>query len=729
MLVACSSAGDPAPSKPGEPIDKGPPGTKLTVTRPAADDAAFSALKSKVKAAEKLDAAGARAAYPTHFVEKLSYDPNTAGFLDRIQASALALSPSESQLLGSRGFAISQKRTFSTFLRGLAEIYAEHLPLYVTADALLESVHRSYDEILVRVEKQMVIPELRALLEGMQSRLPSADASVETRADADLYLAVALSLLNGKPAQPVAGADEAAIADLVDKATKAKGTAEVTLFGVQREEDFSQFTPRGHYNREDTLKQYFRAQMWLGRVDFRILETQPDGSQVFRRQQYLSTLLFDRLVGEDRPRFERIDGAIRTFVGESDSMVLPEVAKLVTDLGGEQAAATASDSAVVTALLAGGYGKQQIASHLMVNDGTVDTLPLSRSFALLGQRYVVDSHVFSEVVYDRLKQKRMMPSPLDAAFAALGNAQALALDRDVDKFSELPGALSRMRVLVDAHDDTFWNANFYNLWLRSLRALSPAADLTTVEGLPEVATTEAWGRRLLNTQLGSWAELRHDTLLYAKQSYTGIPECEFPDAYVDPYPAFYQALVHYAESGSRLADLMTEVDPTTAQSIVDYFALLAQTGKTLGDMAERELRGEPFSTEQLAFINEAVRVEKKSAGCTTVEVPDGWYASLFFDRNKSIEFDPTIADVHTQPADEAGAIVGKVLHVATGYPRMMVTTVDTCVGPRAYVGVVYGYQEVVTQDFERLTDGEWATRVRAKPAVSEVPWLDDVVAK
>ena len=38
----------------------------------------------------------------------------------------------------------------------------------------------------------------------------------------------------------------------------------------------------------------------------------------------------------------------------------------------------------------------------MVSDGTVATLPLSRSFALLGQRYVVDSHVFSNVVFDRV---------------------------------------------------------------------------------------------------------------------------------------------------------------------------------------------------------------------------------------------------------------------------------------------------------------------------------------
>jgi hypothetical protein len=32
---------------------------------------------------------------------------------------------------------------------------------------------------------------------------------------------------------------------------------------------------------------------------------------------------------------------------------------------------------------------------------------------------------------------------------------------------------------------------------------------------------------------------------------------------------------------------------------------------------------------------------------------------------QSIEFDPTIADVHTQPTDAAGNPVGHVLHVGT----------------------------------------------------------------
>jgi hypothetical protein len=700
------------------------------VSSHAQDQQAFSALRARAEAAGKLDAAGARAAYPVQFRGPLDYDPNSAQYLDRIQGSALALSDGERSALGQNGFVISTRREFPTFLRGLAEIYSEHLPVYVSADALLEAVHSSYDELLLAFETKLLRGELRALLAGMRSRLPAAGADAAVKADTDVYLSVALGLLDDSIPAQVAGASADQVRRIVEAAKAASGVETLTLFQVERDEDFSQFKPRGHYAGTE-LESYFRAMMWLGRVDFRILETLPDGSQIFRRNQYLATLLIDELLGPDRARFERIDTVIRTFVGESDYMVVREVAALVADLGGLVAARAADDQAVVAAVVAGGYGRQQIASHLMVNDGTVPTLPLNRSFALLGQRYIVDSHVFSELVYDRLPGLRLMPSPLDAAFAALGNSQALAIHPDLSKFEALPGALARMRLLVDAHDDAFWQANFYNLWLGALRALSPPPDLrdSGALGLPQLAGSEAWGKRLLSAQLGSWAELRHDTLLYAKQSYTGIPGCAFPDAYVDPYPQFYRALAKFAAAGTQLAQLAAPVDAAWSQSIAEYFATLAHATGALADMADRELRGEPFSAEQLAFINDAVRVERESVVCATVDVPNGWYAKLFFVPDKSIEFDPTIADVHTQPADEAGNLVGRVLHAGTGYPRLMVATVDTCEGPRAYAGVVFAYHEQITEKFERLTDQQWAQGLLDGPRPADVPWLSGVLAR
>lgn len=44
----------------------------------------------------------------------------------------------------------------------------------------------------------------------------------------------------------------------------------LTLFGKERDIDFSQMKPRGHYAKTEELKRYFRGMMWLGRIDMKI---------------------------------------------------------------------------------------------------------------------------------------------------------------------------------------------------------------------------------------------------------------------------------------------------------------------------------------------------------------------------------------------------------------------------------------------------------------------------
>jgi len=730
LVLATGCGGDPGPGNGGA----GRPNTDATLGFNAAQREELDALSQKLSASQKLGAPEILAKHTLSEVQSLSYDPRSSEFLDRIQASALALNEDELAHLGTNGFVISKRSAFPTFVRGYAAIYSEDLPVYISADAILEAVHSSYDSVLMFTEQAALIPTVKQMLDSMHARLPSLAAqNPASAADLDLYLTVARSLLSGAKVASVAGADAQAVEDIYQLAQHGTGQTSVTLFGAERELDASQFAPRGHYADDPTLSAYFKAMIWLGRSDFRLIETNSDGSQRFLRAQYDAMVLLRQTMGEQElSLFQKVDGALSAFVGESDTLTVDQLDSLLADLGGLDAARAASDTQVESALRAGGYGVQRIASQIMVNAGVVPTLPLARSFALFGQRYVLDSHVFSQVVYDRLPSKRMLPNPLDVAFAALGNDQALPLlESELGKFEGYPGALEGARVLSDAHGADFWNANLYNLWLSSLRALSPGADVSqpASQGMPEVTGSQAWGRRVLNTQLGSWAELRHDTLLYAKQSYTGVPACTYPDAYVDPYPQFFGKLRLFAERGLALADLLQSSLSVGGDSLRSYFTKLASTLTTLEGMAESQRAGTPFSAEQMAFVNHAVRIVKENVVCTTIDAPDGWLSDLYFTPSTSIEASPTIADVHTQPADEAGSPVGNVLHVGTGYPRLMVTTVDTCQGPRAYAGVTFAYHEQVTTDYLRLTDEAWLSQLSTGEARPDVPWLTPIVGK
>jgi Protein of unknown function (DUF3160) len=691
----------------------------------------WAALQESVQAAEATTTEQLLERHRVAF-QDLDYDPLQAQHLDLIEASPLSLSQAQKTALGENGFVVLADHNFPSFAYAYETLYMMDLPLYVSADSILDAVHRSYDDILTAFEYQLLIPELSALLGRLNQRLADMPVSA-TRADLDLYLTVARSLLDG-PKPPLAGADADKIAKLVQIAEAAEGTAAIELFGAPRAIDASQFKPRGHYEDDPTLQRYFRAGMWLGRTDFMLVETVDGGRQELHRAQVDAMLLLDSLFTEtDRAAFQRIDDVIRAFVGESDNMTLAQVPALLAALGvSDHDVSGIDDETLMRTILAHGFGKQQIMSHLM--EGGVDApVPLNASFLLLGQRYVVDSHVFSNVVWDRTASQRMMPDPLDVAFAALGNDQAASLLKPQLEQYAYAGNLASMRTLVDEHDARFWEANLYNEWLGALRALSPTRELAaaTAMGLPSFAATEAWGRRILSTQLGSWAQLRHDTLLYAKQSYTSGAVCEFPDAMVDPYPEFYAGIARFAARGTQLAELALAVPDAQAFSarITAYFAELSSVAKTLQGMAEHQRTGAPFTAEQLAFINDAVVIKSMNDGCVPTYTTEGWYARLFYGVARALEQEPTIADVHTQPTDEAGNDVGRILHVATGLPRLMVLTANTCTGPRAYVGPVTAYFEQTTDGWHRMTDSEWNTQLTTPgQAPKDVRWMTDLVA-
>ena len=85
--------------------------------------------------------------------------------------------------------------------------------------------------------------------------------------------------------------------------------------------------------------------------------------------------------------------------------------------------------------------------------------------------------------------------------------------------------------------------NIYTTWLYSLESLNQRLP----EGYPNFMRNKAWESKSLSTALGSWAELRHDTLLYGPESSVecGGEEEEPPKVtgYVEPNPEFYNRLI------------------------------------------------------------------------------------------------------------------------------------------------------------------------------------------
>ena len=69
--------------------------------------------------------------------------------------------------------------------------------------------------------------------------------------------------------------------------------------------------------------------------------------------------------------------------------------------------------------------------------------------------------------------------------------------------------------MFDEQDESFWNRSYYNAVLYTIKNL---ANFEQGAGF-YFTESPAWNIKALNAAHGAWAELRHDTILYAKQSY------------------------------------------------------------------------------------------------------------------------------------------------------------------------------------------------------------------
>jgi hypothetical protein len=627
-----------------------------------------------------------------------------------LELAERALKPGERAKLDRNDFVILVDAAGQSFHVGYTALFHAHKPVYITADSLLYAWHSSYDKILIEIEQAALIPALDTMLEDLRTRLANSATDAQTRADLDVYLAVGLGLLRGKPQHPVAGGDPAQIAKLVQQGEAAEG-GDLVLFGSPMELDFTMLKPRGHYTTLPALQQYFRAMSWLGRAEIRIAKREsPHAEWNVNRRALNATLLLAALFDEvPRAKWETIDSTITAFVGPQDSLSLPG---LRTALASIADPAHVSDAQLIDAL----HGPAIQRIHTQLEHAGSDSV----AFLLLGQRYVFDANVLGDLVYGKLATDppRLMPTPLDVAHAVFHNPAAKPLlAQDLARYGEpYAKALAELAARPIPEDSVA------HLWLGALRELSP--DAARDAALPAPLQSDAWSRRMMGTQLASWAELRHDNLLYTKQSFTAELGCEFPDAYVDPYPAFYARMEQIAD---RMRKTIAKALPNKAERALHYLDGMGKTMAHLRAIAERERANQPLTGEDLEFVNHMVSLDGRDAVCTVEVDPNGWYAELYYEQKTALWHDPVIADVHTQPTDEAGNNVGHVLHVATGKPVLAEFRLkhDGGAHTQTYRGFVSSYAELVTDNFQRLTDEEWKQRIE-KRMVPPPSWLAEI---
>ncbi|MDF1571512.1 MAG: DUF3160 domain-containing protein [Bacteroidales bacterium] len=663
---------------------------------------------------------------------KYPVDLSQVAWFDTID-QAYAFTKDERALLETNKFMVTERISSDSWLDAYVGVYNQDLPLFLGTDFILFTLHQSYDEILKTLEYKMLEPNLLELLQAMYATFPDTYTQYKdipelalSLGDVDLYISVALSLLTGEKYAPRYNATSDYTS--VMEAIASEQMVVMPLFtreDLDRKLDFSQFKPRGHYTDElyyspegsRTLENYFRAMMWLGRIDFLVTPPpenpwEPPWKRDDILRMNLSALLLNEVLFNcgKTELLEKHEEVISFLVGEDDNLTPAELHALSdTHLSGVSDLLDAQHFDMFLELLnsSDDYGQKIMSNFFLADPDSSDPGHLPVSFRLLGQKFLVDSYIFSEVVFDRIthngvKQFRMIPDPLDI-LSVFGNENAMMLMEEEMVKYKYAYKVNELKYLVDAYDEEYWTRSLYNTWLSAIMKLNPPA---SGNGLPYFMQTTAWHHAKLNTQLTSWAQLRHDNILYAKQSYTGGTGCSYPFTYVEPYPEFYAYISTFAANAAAFfEDLLATSDPELAQKISGYYDRYGEIMDKLEGIAGKELAGESLSEDELVFLKTMINDYMASGPSVS-----GWITHLLFPAMDALEPDFTVADVHTQPTEPGGAPVGKVLHVGNGRLNIAVVIAPCNTGSggqMAFVGPVGSFHTAITRDFYRLNDDEW----------------------
>jgi len=661
----------------------------------------------------------------------LSFDPEGARYA-KTAFEKLSLSPEERATFKRDGLVNVDHQQRYSMASAYFGIFTRDLPVLVTTDSILHALHRSYDQVLRSLEESDFTSTLSATLEKSQGALLLAQLTTPklqtSAADVDLYLTVARNLLaapagdsksSGALSVPSLFGNDAQVKQILSKIAALKlemPPAFSELYGGRRQIDYSQFKARGHYTESPELSRYFQTMMWLGRADTGFVLAPPDkntGLQADDERELRSATLLAWVVEQSGQldQFEAMGQTIDFLVGSADNLTIKQLLNALRDAGVQDANALEQTGSIVALQhRVARLGRQQIRSQVLIPPATAEQEAEAPSlFQLFGQRFSLDSFVLSRLVYDSIffkgtKVQRSMPTGLDV-MAALGNDEATRLLRpQLERFHYSSNLLAARRT-VDELTPPEFEQNVASLWLDALRKLD---DLPARGQFPEVMKRTPFMRKQLQTQLASWAELRHDTVLYAKQSYSGGIMCQYPAGYVEPYPEFFARLALLTErAGQRLAALAPK-KPGYAR----FFGNFSDTMKYLEILARKELEAKPFSAEESGFLTKTI--DARGVGCGPPTY-DGWYARLYFGGGGEL-WKPTVSDVHTDPT------TGQVLQEGVGDANFIVVAVDNQMDRAVYVGPVYSYYEFTRGASDRLTDAQWRAAITSQALPARPAW-------
>ncbi len=642
---------------------------------------------------------GVSTSFGSYVPASLEYTPSIvptviAKGLTNVNMQGLDVSSDIKQMLETNGFAIVDQG-----YEDIYDIYSDReSPKFITTDLCLHAYHVLYDISLRVLEGERFFYDFETMLTTLRDAQISLNGSVtETVVHEALnkniaYLSVMLYLINDTNTIPTEVEDLTQTElDLINATQRAPSA----IFGY--DEDYTQYIVRGHYTRNEILANYFRAMMYAGRMGFLLQSPMGDPAMGIEHTRMAILLLssFNSSISSETvwDYWDRIYEPTVFYVCSSDDLTPAEYYQIWQNLGGLEGDGLAAESVIEDFIEEAKTYRKPLINSMFIFE-TEDAENVTQGFRLMGQRFIPDSYIFQQLVHTNVGG-RLMPTGLDV-FSVFGSPRAdYYMSNENQSYPDYDDQILKLRGEFGNLNEYDWTQNLYWLWLYSL---FPLLEPATV-GYPGFMLSNAWSDKALMTSSASWAELRHDTILYAKQSYTyesSLPEIR--KGYVEPYPEVYArlaSLVRLMQSGLEERGLFFG-------SFSSKLLYMAEIFDRLVELSIKELENEPLTSSDIGYINNVATLIGETASFYDPDAED-WVSEA--DDRMAV-----IADVHTDPN------TGNVLEVASGDPFVIYVVVQDENGKlRLARGGTFSYYEFHHPMVDRLTDEGWQNMLDISP--------------
>ena len=593
----------------------------------------------------------------------------------------------------------------------------QYIASFVTTDSVTHIFHIFYDGFLRNLEKDELYPKSIDLNKNLLAENISLYDDLQNERLKEIqnrniaFIATGLKLLGEEPENLPGKAKE--LVDEEMKNVSQEGVSTSVISG--RDVDYSQLKPRGHYTRSEELKKYFSGTMFFGQVGLFIEnDGKPDEDSI------LQGLLLTHSIyknPEILKTWEDLVEPIDFLVESADDLSIREYARTLYGVYGKDFDINKLDD------------EKNISSAYKVLSEYPDPQVagfMGKSFRFMPQRAVMDSVLMQNVVdiaRDDKPSDRPIYSGLDL-MTSFGNEKAREIQKEDpynshwDKYKE---RTDENISTVEKMEDLDWQKNMYRGWLWMLKSY----DQKFGEGYPMFMRNDAWERKDLVSALGSFAELKHDTVLYGKAVMAemgGGGDFEIPKSYVEPNVELYEKLnwlLEFTKVNLKNRDMLSE---KYEEKINNFQAMVIK----FRDLSIKELQNEPLTEEEIEYLL-YIGGEMESLMVDFVESTDENQISYWYEiQNATDRRMPVVVDLMRVVENSVGLPKDEIFSIGTGKP-MEIFVIYPHQG-KLYMGrgATFSYYEFLNK--ERLTDEDWQKMVYDE-ATDFPTWYKDLVTE